>query len=246
VYGEWRYESRIIVVSVIQAMVLLHLAVLLVSRKIDAVARYVLGLTAVLIIATPLAWPQTNPDVGPKITLGIGIRLPAGGPWPVAVGADHATFYVPVVGKAEMLGVLVVLEGRFLGMRIIPTMHGDSVEIAVTAMLKDKKSLSVATCDEIRSWPSVDAGSYEGRKGASFPLSGLGKLGLPVLQVYIVPAMGPPPGAFHHPYAGFVAYCSCESTRDELNPFIGTLAYPDAGKCVEIGKCARCCRISPH
>jgi len=157
----------------------------------------------------------------------------------VAVGADHATFYVPAVGKGEMLGVLVFPRDRFLGIRIIPSVHGDSVEIAVTAMLKDRRNLSLATCDEIRSWPSVDAGSYEGRKGASFSLSGLVKLGFPVLQVDIVPAMGPPPGAFHHPYAGFIAYCSCESTRDELNPDIGTLAYPDAGKCVEIGKCAR-------
>ena len=162
----------------------------------------------------------------------------------MAVGADHAVFYVPAVGKGEMLGVLVVPKGRFLGIRIVPSMHGDSVTIAVTALLKDKKKLSDATCDDIRSWPSVDAGSYEGRKGASFPLSGLGTLGLPVFQVDVVPATGPPPGGFHHPYANFIAYCSCESTRDELNPSIGTLAYPDAGKCVEIGKCARCCRIS--
>jgi pimeloyl-ACP methyl ester carboxylesterase len=68
---------------------------------------------------------------------------------------------------------------------------------------------------------------------------------LPVFQVDVVPATGPPPGGFfHHPYANFIAYCSCESTRDELNTSIGTLAYPEAGKCVEIGKCARCCRIS--
>lgn len=91
--------------------------------------------------------------------------------WPVAIGAEHAIFYVPSVGQGEMLGVLVVPKGRFLGIRIVPSMHGDSVKIAVTAMLKDKKKLSDATCDDIRSWPSVDAGSYEGGKGASFPLS---------------------------------------------------------------------------
>jgi hypothetical protein len=33
------------------------------------------------------------------------------------------------------------IEGRFLGIRIVPSMHGDSVKIAVTAMLKDKKKL---------------------------------------------------------------------------------------------------------
>jgi len=231
-------------VSVIQQMMLLPFAVFLVSRKRDAAERYVLGLTAVLLLGGLSAWPQTNQQAGPNITLGITIRLPAGGPWPVAVGADHAIFYVPAVGNGEMLGILAVSRGRFLGIRIVPSMHGDSVGIAVSAMLKDKSTLSAATCEEIRSWPSVDAGSYEGRKGASFPLSGLGKLGLPVFQVDIIPATGPPPGGFHHPYANFIAYCSCESTRDELNPNIGTLAYPEAGKCVEIGKCARCCRVS--
>ena len=216
----------------------------LVSGKRDTPERYILGLMAVLLLGSLPAWPQVNPHDGPTITLGIGIKLPAGGTWPVAVGADHAIFYVPAVGKGEMFGVLVVPKGRFLGIRIVPSMHGDSVKIAVTAMLKDKKKLSDATCDDIRSWPSVDAGSYEAGKGASFPLSGLGKLGLPVFQVDVVPATGPPPGGFHHPYANFIAYCSCESTRDELNPSMGTLAYPDAGKCIEIGKCARCCRIS--
>jgi len=224
-------------------MVLLPFSVVIVSRKCAAAGRNVLGLTAVLLVGSLLAWPQANPNAGPKIALGIGISLRAGGPWPVAVGADHAIFYVPAVGKGEMLGVIMLSKSRFLGIRIVPSMHRESVEIAVTAMLKDKKELSLATCDEIRSWPGVDAGSDEGRKGASFPLSGLGKLGLPVFQVDIVPAGGRPPGGFHHPYANFIAYCSCESTRDELNPFMGTLAYPDAGKCVEIGKCARCCRI---
>jgi len=219
-------------------------AVRLVSRKRAAAERYILGLTAVLLFGSFSAWSQRDQHAGPHITLGIGIRLPAGGPWPVAVGADHAIFYVPAVGKGEMLGVVMLSKSRFLGVRIVPSMQADSVRIAVSAMLKDANKLSVATCDEIRSWPSVDAGFYEGRKGASFPLSGLGKLGLPVFQVDIVPATGPPPGGFHHPYANFIAYCSCESTRDELNLNIGTLAYPDAGKCVQIGKCARCCRIS--
>jgi hypothetical protein len=199
---------------------------------------------AVLLLGSLSAWPQANPHDGPTITLGIGVKLPAGGTWPVAVGADHATFYVPAMGKGEMMGVLVVPKGHFLGIRIVPSVHGDSVRIAVSAMLKDEKKLSDATCDDIRSWPSVDAGSYEGGKGVSLLLSGLDKLGLPVFQVDVVPATGPPPGGYHHPYANFIAYCSCESTRDDLNPSMGSLAYPDAGKCVEIGKCARCCRFS--
>jgi hypothetical protein len=206
--------------------------------------RYVLGVMAVFLLGGPSAWPQANPHDGPTITLGIDIKLPVGGTWPVAVGADHAIFYVPAVGNGEMLGVLVVPKGRFLGIRIVPSMQGDSVKIAVAAMLNAEKKLSDATCDDIRSWPSVDAGFYEGGKGASFPLSGLGKLGLPVFEVDVVPAGGPPPGGVHNPYANFIAFCACESTRDELNPSMGILAYPDAGKCTEIGKCGRCCRIS--
>jgi hypothetical protein len=82
----------------------------------------------------------------------------------VAVGADHAVFYVPAVGKGEMFGVFVLPTGRFLGVRILPSVHGDSIEIAVAAMLKDKRKFSEATCDDIRLWPSVDAGSYRGKK----------------------------------------------------------------------------------
>ena len=231
--------------SVIQRMMSFHLGFLLVSARRGTAERYALGLTAVLLLGSLPAWPQANLQEEPTITLGISIKLPAGGPWPVAVGTNQAVFYVPAVGKGEMLGALLVPIGRFLGIRIVPSMHGDSVKIAMTALLADKKELSTATCDQIGSWPGVDAGSYEGKKDESFPLVGLGKLGLPVFQVEVVPAKGPPPGGFHHPYANFRAYCSCESTRDELNPSIGVLAYPDAGKCVEIGKCARCCRISP-
>lgn len=186
------------------------------------------------------ARPQAKTENGPEITSGIGIQLPAGGPWPVAVGADHAVFYVPAVGKGEMLGVLVAPVGRFLGVRVIPSVEGNSVKIAVSALLGDKRKLSEATCDEIRSWPSVNAGSYEGKQGASFPLTGLGKLGLPVFQVDVLGGpMIPPSGGKP------VAYCSCLSTRDELNPAIDTGNYPGAGKCVDVGRCGRCCRISP-
>jgi len=215
------------------------------STNVGTAERFALGLTAALLLGNLSAWAQTNPREPPTITLGISIKLPVGGSWPVAVATDHAVFYVPAAGKGEMLGVLVVPNGRFLGIRIVPSMHGDSLRIAVTALLADKEKVSEATGDQIRSWPSVDAGSYEGKKGASFPLTSLGKLGLPVFNVDVVPAKGPPPGGFHHPYANFMAYCSCDCTRDEVNPSIGILAYPDAGKCVEIGKCAGCCRISP-
>lgn len=180
---------------------------------------------------------------GPALTLGIEINLPSAGPWPVADGADHAVFYMPVIGKGEMLGVIAVTRGRFAGVRITPTMREDSVEIEVSALVSAKKKLSGATCAEIRSWQSEEAGSYRVKKDESLSLSHLGQLGLPVFVVKVVAAHGPPPGAFHHPYAHFSAYCSCESTRDPLNPAIGVLSYPDAGKCVEIGQCAQCCRI---
>ena len=244
IYGKCRQEGGLSV-SVIQRTLSFHCALLLFIYKRGTAERFALGLTAALLLGSLSAWAQTNPREPPTITLGISIKLPVGGSWPVAVGTDHAVFYVPAAGKGEMLGVLVIPNGRFLGIRIVPSMHGDSVRIAVTALLADKEKVSEATGDQIRSWPGVDAGSYEGKKGASFPLTSLGKLGLPVFNVDVVPAKGPPPGGFHHPYANFMAYCSCDSTRDEVNPSIGILAYPDAGKCVEIGKCARCCRISP-
>ena len=163
-------------------------------------------------------------------------HLEALGPW---VGADHAVFYIPAVGNGEILGVLVLPKGRFVGIRVIPSVQGDTAKILLSALLADKRNLSEATCSEIRSWPSVDAGAYEGKKDASFPLTGLGKLGLPVLQLDVVLAKGPPPGGGHHIYANFLASCSCESTRDKLNPSIGILGYPDAAKCTEIGKCGR-------
>lgn len=230
--------------GVIQRIVHLPFAVLLTLAKRNTSNRYVLGVMAVFLLGGPSASPQANSHDGRTVTLGIGIKLPAGGAWPVAVGADHAVFYVPAVGNGEILGVLVVPKGRFEGIRVIPSVQGDTVKIAVSALLADKRKLSEARCSEIRSWPSVDAGSYEGKKDASLPLTGLGKLGLPVLQMDVVTAKGPPPGGWHHPYANFMAFCSCESTRDELNPSIGILGYPDAEKCAEIGKCGRCCRIS--
>jgi hypothetical protein len=201
------------------------------------------GAIGVPLLAALSAWPPVRAPEGPAITLGIAINLPAGGPWPVADGANHAVFYVPALGKGEILVVLVVPKGRFAGIRVTPSMQGDSVKIVVSALLQNKRKLSATLCDEIGAWPSVDAGSYEGKKGASFPLTGLGKLGLPVLQVEIVPAKGPPPGGWRHPYANFVAYCSCESTRDEQNPSMGILTYPDAGQCTNTGKCGRCCRM---
>ena len=163
----------------------------------------------------------------------------------MAVGADHAAFYVPAVGTGEVLGVIAVDQGRFLGIRITPAMGQDSVKIAVSALVKAKKNLLDATCNEIRSWQSVDAGSYEGKKDESLLLTGLGQLGLPVFHVRVVRVHGPPPGGFHRPYANFSAHCDCDATRDAANAWLGFVRYPDAGKCVEIGKCGLCCRIFP-
>lgn len=242
--GESVWKGRFTLVGFIQRIMYFPFAALLTMAKRSTSKKYVLGVMAVFLLSGLSACPQTNSHDGPTVTLGIGINLPSGGVWPVAVGADHAVFYVPAVGNGEILGVLVVPKGRFVGIRVIPSVQGDTVKIVVSGLLADKRKLSEATCEEIRSWPSVDAGSYVGKKGASFPLTALGKLGLPVFQMDVVPAKGPPPGGWHHPYANFIAHCSCESTRDELNPSIGILGYPDAEKCTEIGKCGRCCRIS--
>jgi hypothetical protein len=124
---------------------------------------FFLGLATVL-----LAWggfrdrPQGTQRVEPAITRGIRIDLPSGGAWPVAAGSDHAVFYVPVVGKGEMLGVIALSKGHFVGVRIIPSMREDkdSVKIEVTALVRTTKTLSEANCNVIRSWPNEDAGSY--------------------------------------------------------------------------------------
>jgi len=237
-------KGRSSLVSVIQQILRSPFALLRLLHHYRS-KRYALGMTAVMSLGGGFSASfQANSPQGPAVTLGIGISLPTGGTWPVAEGAEHAIFYVPAVGKGEVFGVLVVPRGRFVGIRVIPSMQGDSLRVVVPALLENKRKLSEATCDEVRSWPSVDAGSYEGTKGTSFSLRGLGELGLPVLRVDVVPANGPPPGGWRHPYANSLGYCSCESTRDELNPSIGILSYPDADKCVEIGKCGRCCRIS--
>jgi hypothetical protein len=189
--------------------------------------------------------PHITSHNGPNVTFGIEIKLPAGGMWPVAVGADAAIFYIPVVARGEVAGVIAVPNERLAGIRIIPSMQQESVRIAVSALVPGKKKLSEATCDEIRAWQSVDAGFYEGKRDESLMLKGLGPLGFPIFHVKVVAATGPPPGGFRHPYVDSRAYCACSSTRDALNESIDLLAYPDAGKCVQIGECAQCCRISP-
>ncbi len=176
------------------------------------------------------------------VTLGIEISLP-----------DRAVFYIPVVGNREMLGIVPFPRGPFAGVRITPRMRADSAKIEVSALATAKKQLSEATCNEVRSWKSEDAGSYEGKKDASLLLSGLGRLGLPVFKVKVVRAYGPPPGGFHHPYANSSAFCGCNfpeprsiiSDGRSASGVAGTSFYPDAGKCVQISGCGQCCRISP-
>jgi hypothetical protein len=152
-----------------------------------------------------------------------------------------------------MPGVVPFAKGRFVGIRITPRMRADSVQIEVFALVTAKKKLAEATCDEVRSWNSEDAGSYEGKENASLLLSGLGRLGLPVFTVKVVRAAGLPPGGFHHPYANFLAFCGCHfpEPRSITNAdgssaagVAGTMSYPDAGKCVQISGCGQCCRTA--
>src|ERR1700757_319332 len=119
--------------------------------------------------------PQALPESEPVVTRAIQVYLPSGGTWPVAVGADHAVFYIPVVGKGEMLGVIPVSKGHFVGVLIIPSMRedNDSVKIEVSALVSAKKTLADANCNEVRSWQSEDAGSYVAKKDHFIELSGL-------------------------------------------------------------------------
>src|SRR5262249_53985435 len=172
------------------------------------ISRHVIALCAVLIFGSLQAWPQEPPGE-PNVTLKIEITLP-----------DGSVFYVPAVGDGEMPGVVTLLKGRYAGIRITPRMRSDSVQIDVSALTATKKKLVQASCDEVRSWSSEDAGSYRGKENASLLLSGLGRLGLPVFKVKIVRAGGPSPGGFRHSYAHFLAFCGCEypSSRSIMNP----------------------------
>jgi hypothetical protein len=204
--------------------------------------RHVIALGAVVTLGSLRGWPQEPPPGGPTVTLGIEVSL-----------LDRAVFYIPVVGDGEMLGIVPLSKGRFAGIRITPRMRADSVHIEVSGLTTAKQKLSEATCDEVRSWNSEDAGSYDAKENASLLLSGLGRVGLPVFKVKVVRAVGPPPGGFHHPYAHFLAFCDCEypNPRSIINPdgsaasgVAGIVSYPDAGKCVQISGCGQCCRAT--
>jgi hypothetical protein len=166
---------------------------------------------------------------------------------------DGAVFNIPAVGDGEMPGIVLLLKGRFAGIRITPRMRTDSVQIDVSAFTATNKKLSESTCDEVRSWNSEDAGSYEGKENATILLSGLARLGLPVFKVKVVRAGWVPPGGFRHSYAHSLAFCGCEypSSRSIITSdgrsasgVAGMVSYPDAGKCVQMSGCGQCCRTA--
>lgn len=203
--------------------------------------RHIIALIAVLIFASLQGWPQEPPSE-PTVRFKIELTL-----------ADGAVFYIPAVGDGEVLGIVTLREGRFVGVRITPRTRSNSVQIDVSALTATKKKLSEATCDEVRAWNSEGAGSYDGKENASQLLSGLGRLGLPVFKVNVVRAGGPPPGGFHHPYAQSLAFCGCEYSRprsvfnsdgSSARGVAGVVSYPDAGKCAQISGCGHCCRTA--
>jgi len=207
-------------------------------------SRHLIALGAVLMLMfTSLrGWSQQPPPGGPTVTLAIEVTLP-----------DGAVFHIPVVGDGEVPGIVPLPQGRFAGIRITPRMRAESVQIDVAALVRANEKLSQATCDDMRSWSSEDAGSYDGKENASLLLTGLGPLGLPVLRIKVVRVGGPPPGGFHHPYANALAFCGCDfpEPRSITNPdgssasgVAGLVSYPDAGKCVEVNGCGRCCRTA--
>ena len=109
----------------------------------------------------------------------------------MAVGAGHAVLCVSVLGQGEMLGVIPVSTAHFVGIRIIPSMREDkdSVKIEVSALVSAKKAPSDANSSEVRSWQGEDAGSYVAKNDEFLVLSGLGRLGLPVLKVKLSGAL---------------------------------------------------------
>ena len=132
--------------------------------------RHLIVLGTVLVVVSLAGFPQEPPRTGPTVTLAIEVSL-----------QDGSVFYIPALGYGELAGI-VPSDGHFAGIRIKPRMLTDSVQIEVSALLSDKKRLSEATCDEIQSWNSESAGSYETKENASLVLSGLGRLGLPNFQ----------------------------------------------------------------
>jgi len=193
------------------------------------------------VVVSLAGFPQEPPRTGPTVTLAIEVSL-----------QDGSVFYIPALGYGELAGI-VPSDGHFAGIRIKPRMLTDSVQIEVSALLSDKKRLSEATCDEIQSWNSESAGSYETKENASLVLSGLGRLGLPVFKAKVVRAGGPPPGDFHHLYSHSLAFCGCKypeprsiitSDGRSASGVAGIVSYPDAGKCVQISGCGQCCRTT--
>lgn len=218
-------------------------------KRVSSIPVIVMGLTlGFLFSAGALGRPQEEPSgaAGRTVVLEIAVNLP-----------DGTSFYIPAVGNGEMLGVIPFSKGRFAGIRITPSKNQDSVKIEVSALTTAKKKLTEATCDEVRSWNSEDAGSYEGKENGTLLLSGLARLGLPVFKVKIGRAGGPPPGwglpnsARPSSVTDSFARCDCEypQARSIPNPngatgVGGIVSFPNAGKCSEVGGCGQCCRTS--
>lgn len=212
------------------------------QQQAKRLGRRVIALATVLVCVSLKCWPQEPPPPGPKVTLAIAVSLP-----------DGSVFHIPAVGDGEMTGIVPLSNSRFAGIRITPRMLTDSVRIEASALLTDKKKLSEATCDEIRSWTSEDAGFYDAKENASLLLSGLGRLGLPAFKVSVVRAGGPPPGGFRHPYANFLAFCDCEYPEPRsvthldggsASGVAGIIIYPEGGRCVQLSGCGQCCRTA--
>jgi len=113
---------------------------------------HVISLSLLLILGSLRGWPQESTG-GPTVTLGIEVIM-----------LDGAVFYIPAVGDGEMVGIVPLLKGRYVGIRITPRMRTDSVQIDVSALSETNRKLSKATRDEIWSWNSEDGGSYEGKE----------------------------------------------------------------------------------
>jgi hypothetical protein len=220
---------------------LLFAPIILAMQQARRLLLYVLTLTVVLMLGSLRGWPQAPPPSELTVTLGIEVRLP-----------DREIFYIPVVGDGEILGIVPFPNGPLAGIRITPRMRPDLVKIEVSGLAGGKKKLLEATCDEVRLWKSEDAGTCDGKKDESLVLSGLGRLGLPVFEVKVVQAYGPPPSGFRHAYANSSAFCDGNFPEPRsiiidgrsASGVAGTSSYPDAGRCTEISGCGQCCRMA--
>jgi hypothetical protein len=131
---------------------LLFAPIIVKTQQARRLLLYVLTITVVLMLGSLRGWPQAPPSGEPTV-LGVEVNLP-----------DRAVFYIPVVGDGEILGIDFHCGRTHVGCDADACKGAFGKRDEVSALAAAKKKLSEATCEEVRSWKSEGAGTYEGKK----------------------------------------------------------------------------------